>query len=118
LQEQGFRGFLIKINLKGELFVEFNPWPNAAASRQIDPKLGPIKNAAIKPGNEFDKLMLIIRKREVVIFVNGVEVCDPVMFAYDVVPSGLQFGVTGPGKKRAEFDRVQIRELMKPEDAT
>ena len=110
------RGFLIKINVKGELFLEPSPWKNAAAFRQIDPRMGPITHPAIKPGNEFNKLLLIIRKREVVIFVNGVQVCDPVRFDYDLTPAGLQFGAAGPGMKRAEFDRLEIREMMQPED--
>ena len=76
--------------------------------------MGPIRHPAIKPGNEFNKLLFVMRKREVVFFVNGVQVCDPVRFDYDVTPSGLQLGVAGPGKKRAEFDRVEIREMMEP----
>jgi formylglycine-generating enzyme required for sulfatase activity len=109
------RGFLIKINGKGELFLEPSPWKSAEAFRQIDPSMGPIKHSAIKPGNEFNKLLLILRKREVVIFVNGVQVCDPVKFEYDITPSGLCFGVAGPGPKRAEFDRLEIREMMQPD---
>ena len=110
------RGFLIKINVKGELFLEPSPWKSAEAFRQIDPRMGPIRHPAIKPGNEFNKLLLILRKREVVIFVNGVQACDPVRFEYDITPSGLCFGAAGPGPKRAEFDRLEIREMTRPED--
>ena len=56
------RGFLIKINVKGELFLEPSPWPKAAAFRQTDPQNGPIVHPAIKPGNEFNKLLLNIRE--------------------------------------------------------
>ncbi len=111
------RGFLIKINKNGVLFLEPNPWPKAEEFRQIDPRMGPITHPAIKPGNEFNKLLFVMRKREVVFFVNGVQVCDPVRFDYDVTPSSLQLGVGGPGPKRAEFDRVEIREMMEPKDA-
>ena len=111
------RGFLIKININGQLFLEPNPWPQANAFREIDPRVGPIVHPAIKPGNEFNKLLLIMRKREVVILVNGVQVRGPVRFDYNVTPSGLQFGVGGQGKKRAEFDRLEIRETTQPEDA-
>ena len=109
------RGFLVKINVKGELFLNPSPWKQAAAFRQIDPRTGPIMHPAIKPGTAFNKLRLIIRKREVVIFVNGVQVCDPVRFNYDLTPAWLQFGAAGPGMKRAEFDRLEIRERMQPE---
>ncbi len=111
------RGFLVKINVKGELFLEPNPWPGAIAFRQIDPRIGPIVHRAIKPGNEFNKLLLVMSTREVVISVNDVQVCAPVRFDYNVTPSRLQFGVAGPGKKRAEFDRVEIREMIRPEEA-
>lgn len=110
------RGFLIKINVKGELVLKPSPWPKAKAFRQIDPQVGPIMHSAIKPGKEFNKLLLIIRKRELLIFVNGVEVCAPVKFAYDLTPARLQLGSTDPGKKRAEFDRVEIREMVSPEE--
>ena len=108
------RGFFIRIDLKGQLFLAPSPWKNAAAFRQIDPRIGPIAHPAIKPAGEFNRLLLRIRKRELVIFVNGVQVCQPVRFAYDLTPAGLQFGASGPGKKRAEFDRIEIREFVPP----
>ena len=88
---QGFRGFFIKINVKGELFIEPNPWPKAEAFRKIDPRMGPIRHPAIKPGNEFNKLLLIIKTRELVICVYGVQVCAPVRFDYDITPAVLEF---------------------------
>ena len=110
------RGFFIRIDLKGQLFLAPSPWKNAAAFRQIDPRIGPIAHPAIKPAGEFNQAAANnrIRKRELVIFVNGVQVCQPVRFAYDLTPAGLQFGASGPGKKRAEFDRIEIREFVPP----
>ena len=112
------RGFLIKINVRGEFFLEPSPWygKEAAAFRQIDPRIGPIVHPAVRPGNEFNKLLLILRKREVVIFVNGVQVCEPVRFEYDITPARVCFGAAGPGPKRAEFDRLEIREMTQPDD--
>ena len=106
------RGFLIKINGRGELFLE--PFPHEK-SVQTNPRFGPFTHAAIKPGNEFNKLLLIMGVRKVVILVNGVQVCAPLRFDYDVTPSVLRFGAAGPGNKRAEFDRVEIREIVQPE---
>jgi serine/threonine protein kinase len=111
------RGFLVKINVKGELFLEPSPWQDAEAFHKIDPKIGPIIHPAIKPGNEFNKLLLLMKKREVVIFVNGVQVCAPVRFDFDLTPCKLELGAAGPGMKRAEFDRVEIREMTQTNDA-
>ena len=111
------RGFLIKINERGGFSLEPSPWygKEAAAFRKTDPRMGPNMHPAIRPGNEFNKLLLILRKREVVIFVNGVQVCEPVTFDYDVTPALLGFGAAaGPG--RAEFDRLEIRQMIRPED--
>ena len=110
------RGFLIKINTKAQLFLEPDPFPRAKAFRRIDPRMGPIMHPAIRPGGEFNRLLLLMRHRELMIFVNGAQVCTPVRFDYDITPAGLELGVAGLGKKRAEFDRVEIRELMRPED--
>jgi serine/threonine protein kinase len=109
---QESRGLLIKITVKGELFLEPLPSKQAAAFRRIDPRIGPIKHPAIKPGHEFNTLLLTIRNREVAICVNGVQVCGPVRFEYNLTPATLNLGVLGPGKKRAEFDRVEIREMV------
>ena len=110
------RGMRVKINIKGELFVEPNPWPAGSDFLRVDPRMGPIAHPAIKPGSEYNDLLLIVRKREVVIVVNGVQVCDPVKLEYDITPSKLQLGVCGPGNKWAEFDRLEIREIMQSKD--
>ena len=68
------RGFVVRINAKGELFLEPSRWKEAESFRQVDPTIGPIIHPAIRPGNEFNQLLLVMRKREVVIFVNGAQV--------------------------------------------
>ena len=110
------RGMRVNINLKGELFVEPNPWPGGKDFLKVDPRIGPVAHPAIKPGGEYNKLLLLVRKREVTIFVNDVQICDPVKFEYDLTPSLLQVGATGPGNKLAEFDRIEIREIIRPKD--
>jgi formylglycine-generating enzyme required for sulfatase activity len=111
------RGFLVSINAMGALSLEPSHWPAAEAFLPVDPRIGPIIHGGIKPANEFNKLLLVIKRRELAIFVNGIEVCAPVRFNYDLTPSVLQFGAAGPGEKRAEFDRLEIREMAQPEDA-
>jgi Sulfatase-modifying factor enzyme 1 len=109
-----YRGFRVKINIKGELFLDPNPWPGGKEFSQIDPRFGPIIHPSIKQGCEYNKLLLVVRKREVLILVNGVQVCGPVKFDYDLTPAKLEFSAVGPGKKRAEFDRLEIREFIDP----
>ena len=111
------RGFHIKINMKGELSLEPTHPRIVEALGQIDPRIDPVVRPAIKPGNEFNKLLLVMKKREVVLFVNGVQICDPVIFDYNITPAALYIEVAGGGNRRAEFDRVEIRELVQREDA-
>jgi serine/threonine protein kinase len=110
------RGIRVNINIKGELFVTPSPWPVARDFVAIDPRLGPITHPAIKPGHKDNRLRLIVRKREVVIMVNDVQVCGPVKLEYDLTPAKLQLGTDGPGNRWAEFDRVEIREILQPRD--
>ena len=106
------RGIRVNINVKGELLLDPTPWPSGKDFLQIDPRIGPIGHPAIKPGYEYNKLLLIVRKREVTIVVNDAPICGSVKLSYDLTPCKLQLGVAGPGKKRAEFDRVEIREII------
>jgi serine/threonine protein kinase len=104
------RGFLVRFNMEGELSVEPSPWPEAEDFRQIDPRIR-LVHPAIKPGQEYNRLLLVVRRHTVVIFVNGVQVCGPVKFDYQLTGARLQFGAAGPGKVRAEFDRLEIRKI-------
>jgi hypothetical protein len=52
-------------------------------------------------------------KRQVEVFVNSVQVCPPVNLDWDLTPALLHLagGNGGRGKIRAEFERIEIREL-------
>ncbi len=104
------RGFMVKINGKGELFLSPNPWEAARDFFELDPTIGPIVDPAIKPANQANRLVPVVRKRSVEIFVNSVRVCGPVPYDFDLMPSFVQLGVwDGPGDFRAEFDSMSIR---------
>ena len=110
------RGFMVRLDGKGELFLRPNPWDEAKDFREVDPRIGPIIHPAIRPGNQINTLLLVIRKRSLEIFVNSVRVCDPVPFDFDLTPSFFQLGAFGAeGDFRAEFDKVAIHEFIRPE---
>src|SRR5262249_61722904 len=79
-----------------------------------EPRVGPVAHPAIRPGHEFNTVLLRVRKRQVEILVNSVPVCGPVWFDRDLVPFRLDLGrrLHGPGSLRAEFDRIEVRELL------
>jgi serine/threonine protein kinase len=108
------RGFVVEISARGRLVVTPSPWPRAAAFRNTDPKLGPITHPSIHGAGRFNTITLKMAKRELLVFVNGVQVSAPIQFDYDIVPAELQFGADGPGDKRASFDRYEIREFVEP----
>ncbi|HEY2157132.1 MAG TPA: hypothetical protein VGH33_16005, partial [Isosphaeraceae bacterium] len=118
-QAEPHRGFVVRIDQKGELFLEPNRYPGGKAFLKIDPRIGPITHPAIKPGAGYNKLQLVMKGRDLVILVNGVQVCRPLTFDYDLTPARLSLAAAGPGMKRAEFDRIEIREIVdsKPVEA-
>jgi hypothetical protein len=109
------RGFMIKVNGKGELFLLPNPRGAAKDFEHVDPTIGPIVNPAIKPADQVNRLVLVIRKRSLEIFVNSERVCEPVPYDFDLTPSSVQLGARdGPGDFRAEFDSMSIRGFTRP----
>ena len=108
------RGFMVKINGKGELFLSPNPWNAATDFVHVDPTIGPIVHPAIKPANQPNRLLLLVRKRSLEIFVNSVRVYEPIPYDFDLTPSFVQLGAwDGPGDFRAEFDSFVIREFVR-----
>ena len=109
------RGFMVKVSGKGELFLLPNPWKDAKDFVHVDPTIGPIVHPAIKPANQVNRVVLLVRKRSVEIFVNSVRVCEPVPYDFDLTPAFIQLGAwDGPGDFRAEFDSMTIRGFTRP----
>jgi serine/threonine protein kinase len=109
------RGFMVKINGKGELFLSPTATGSAKEFAATDPKIGPIVHPAIKPANQVNRLVLLMRKRHLEIFVNSEPVYEPVAFQFDLTPASLQLAAwDGPGDFRAEFDSISIREFARP----
>lgn len=106
------RGFQVRVNGAGQLVLE----PSFFTSK-VYPN-GPwrtISHSALKPGGQTNVLKLRITKRRLEIFANGEKVAEPIAFDWDLTPALLEFGVDSwSGVVRAEFDRVEIRELAPP----
>jgi hypothetical protein len=107
----GERGFQVAIDRKGEFRLEPGMWGRGKFSGDL--WIGPIVHSAIRPGGDFNELLLIIRGRRLEIFVNAVAVCDPVIFNWDIIPClpSLALFSTRQGWTRAEFDEVEIKGL-------
>ena len=105
---EGPNGLQVGLHADGRIFVlrrdrSAEGWKN----------LGVRRHSAIKTGpNDFNKFVLNVRKRRVEIFINGVQVYDPVNLDWDVTPANLSLGIDCKVPNiRAEFDRIEIREL-------
>ncbi|WP_435007921.1 family 16 glycoside hydrolase [Tundrisphaera lichenicola] len=108
------RSLKIRIDEAGALFVE--PGAMVPKEQRTGPWLGPIVHPAITPGGAgFNVVRLVVRKRQLEIFVNSARVCDPLEFDWDLTPARLGLGVESRAPKiRAEYDRLEIRQLDNP----
>ena len=108
----GRSGFMVKINRRGELFLRQPPGKSAKEPMGNKTILGPIVHSAIKPGDQDNALLLVMKQRTLQIFVNSVQVCEPVTYESDLTPGHLLLGAwDGKGDFQAEFARVEIREF-------
>ena len=113
----GLRGFQVGIDSSGVLILEPTFWhKNEAVS---DPRFGPIAVRGFRRGNRFQSLKLRVRKRQVEVFVNSVRVGPIVSFGWDLTPAALHLGLsTQGGITRAEFDRIEVKELLSAQAGT
>lgn len=105
------RGFMVSINSRGQLFLRPSPDSQAKEFLKIEPTLGPIVHPSIKPGEQSNALMLVMKKRRLEIFVNSVRVCEPIDFAFDFTPGRFCLGAWDDSGFRSEFEKVEIREF-------
>jgi hypothetical protein len=102
------RGIDIDVGNKGTLAIgpaRFNEQPQPA------PLVGPITSAALKRGNEFNSVLIVLRGRLLEVYVNNVAVCNPILLDRDFPHENLLvfFGTHGQGTElRAEFQRVRL----------
>jgi hypothetical protein len=107
----GVRGFQVGIDRSGVLILEPTFWHKNDAMG--DPRFGPIAVRGFRRGNKFQSLKLRVKKRQVEVLVNSVRVGPIVSFGWDLTPAALHLGLnTQGGTTRAEFDRIEVKELL------
>jgi hypothetical protein len=73
----------------------------------------PIRHRAVRPGQEWNTLLLVKRGRALEVFVNGSAVADPVALEEDLglCAQGIVLYLRGTGEARAEYSRFTVWEL-------
>lgn len=107
--------FQVWLNREGELWYE----PNSSAAKDpatgMVPRVGPFVSPAVRKGSESNTLTMTMRPGGIEIRVNGTPAVGPLDIHWDApVPKVMKFIGCYGGRVRAEFDRVEIRELPGP----
>jgi formylglycine-generating enzyme required for sulfatase activity/tetratricopeptide (TPR) repeat protein len=100
----GQRTIHFRLNGEGELEIEAADWFPAKWR-----PLGRFRHNAIKPGEAFNKLLLVVRGQRIEVYVNDVAVCDPIIS--DVkLPAQFLLGAYSQKNQavRAEFERITV----------
>jgi hypothetical protein len=86
-----------------------------ARSSVADPKFSevhiePFAHSAIKPGTEFNRLLVVLRDQELRVFVNGESVCEPVHIQQHLLPTTISLSASaGPQEaSRIEFTSCNV----------
>jgi hypothetical protein len=96
----------IRVYLDGEGKWGMSPWdrgPNRT------PYAGPVAHRAVRPGNQANALLVVVRGRDVEVYVNGEGVCERVRLDRDITPGMI--GLAGRadwGKVRLELERLTV----------
>lgn len=114
--DNGRRGFQVRIDGTGALHLE--PSPTTKDDGVQGPWFSPVTHASIRPGGAaYNTLRLDVRKRRLDVFVDGVRVCPPLLFDWDLTPAQVSPGVDCQTPNvRAEFDRIEIKALGTPDE--
>ncbi len=98
----------LHIMLSADGKVQVSPASSSAAQAGW-PKLGPLAHRAIKRGDDFNTLLLVLRSGQLEVFVNGVAVCDPVTLKKDLAPFSVALWLRSRQRTgEAEFERITV----------
>ena len=102
----------ICVTLQGNATLEIGP--NAFADpNAVEIHIPAFAHPAIKPGTEFNRLLIVLRGQELTVFVNGISVRAPIQIQQHVIPGviGLS-GSAGPNEaSRVEFTSCNVWRL-------
>lgn len=101
------RGVQVTLNDRGELFVLPSRWAEEPAE-EVAP-IGPIPATAFRPGQFNSLTVMLSRGDELSVFVNGVEVGDPVRLPHRISPTiPLITSRGGSAGARLEFESFKV----------
>jgi hypothetical protein len=83
--------------------------PNDLEAEEADTHAEVIASPALKPAEELNRLLLVLRDRRLEVYVNGVSVGDPVPVAADLTPAAVCLCARfGPRGGEVEFERLTV----------
>jgi serine/threonine protein kinase len=99
----------IRVGLKGDGSIQIGPGHSADFPAGFrGPQREPFSHAAVKTGEEFNTILLILRTGYVEVFINGCAVCDPIIVEKDWDPDRLQFTLHSTQGAEVEFKRLTV----------
>jgi WD40 repeat protein len=109
IDRTGARSQGVQISLDSEARLRVSPWVYDADPKNNGPRVGPLTHAAIRKGDAFNELLVVVRGRRMEVYVNGVAVCPPVTVDRDFTPGHLILQSLGGDKGvHVEFKRITV----------
>jgi hypothetical protein len=96
--------------------VEIGPVPWATMPQGWQPQQGPIHHPAVRPGKEWNTVLLVKRGRMMEVFINGTAVGEPIIVEEDMGAclQGAVVYLRLPGSAKAEIRRFKLWDLSQP----
>jgi hypothetical protein len=94
----------------GELTVEKLPWNKGDFPL---PRLKPIRDEAIRPGDQVNELVVVLQDRQMRTFVNGKQIGEGLTLpeVFSPTDSGIAAWHVGPSEARVQFLRYELWDL-------
>jgi hypothetical protein len=73
-----------------------------------DEVVGPITHGAIKPAPAYNDLLAVVRGRQLLLFVNGLAICDPIVLPQELPPARLMLGGRTASGGQSEFESIRV----------
>jgi hypothetical protein len=70
--------------------------------------VGPLIHPAIKGGDEFNELLVVLRDNVLQLFVNGIAIADPIRPSFSIPAGRIMLTGGTDSAARAEFERIDV----------